>query len=221
MTDVRAFLLHRPETATLVHCSDPAAREDYSWRIAQRLGIDVTRYSVLNIHRIGIEAPVGFVFDELRKWSGESAYWPNRLATVENLDPDRRRIKIVLFGRSTRWLRRRCRLPGVFGTLFDLTASKVQASPDPAGFDNARFVLYTCSGGYPIGIFAMFARSPVAALAESEATQLFFCVSFDSTGAGRGRSTPRSSGCGRRSTTAPRPTSSASSSASARRPFRT
>jgi hypothetical protein len=178
-SDVRAFLLHRPEVATLVDSSDRNLREEYSRRIKQRLGIDVTPYTVLNIHRIGIDAPVSLVFDELRGWSGESPYWPNRLATVESLDPERRSIKILLFGRSMCWLRRRRLLPADFGTLFNLGATRIQADPDPRGLDNARFVLYACSGGYPIGIFAMYVRSAVAELGESEATQVFFCVSFD------------------------------------------
>lgn len=177
LTDVRDFLLHRPEIPTAVVCSDPDTRADYTRRIAARIGMDVTRYTVLNIHRIGIDAPVPFVFDELREWNGESRYWPNHIASVESLDPERRRAKILLFGRATRWLRRRGLLPAQFGRLFDLAAARIESGPGAP--DDSRYVLYTCSGGYPIGIFAMFVRSPLAEFGESERSQLLFCVSFN------------------------------------------
>ena len=47
--------------------------------------MDVSVYSILNIHRIGIEAPVETVFDEVERWEGGSACWPDHLATIEGL----------------------------------------------------------------------------------------------------------------------------------------
>ena len=53
--DVLAFLLHRPTVPTLVSFDSPEEREAYSHRILQRIGVDVSSYSVLNLHQIGIE----------------------------------------------------------------------------------------------------------------------------------------------------------------------
>jgi hypothetical protein len=185
LTDIRDFLLRPPRVATLIRFPDPATRAEYTRRIAERMGIDVTRYAILNIHRIGIDAPVPVVFDELRAWSGEARYWPNHIATVESLDRENERAKILLFGRSSRWLRRRRVLPAEFGRIFDLAATKIQSGPGAP--DDARYVLYRCSGGYPIGIFAMFVRSPIGEMGESEPAQLFFCVSFNFYGRRTGR----------------------------------
>jgi len=54
VSDIRFFIFHKPAIRTLIEFSNAAEREDYSHRIMQRTGIDVTQYSVLNIHRIGI-----------------------------------------------------------------------------------------------------------------------------------------------------------------------
>ena len=51
--------------------------------------------------------------------------------------------------------------------------------PDPDEFDNARYLLYDCSGGYPIGIFSMYVRSSIAEQHEVEPTQLFLVVGFN------------------------------------------
>jgi len=180
LLDVWDFLLRRPPAATVIDAQDPAIRRDYGERIAQRLGLDVDRYSVLDIHRIGIDAPVKFVFEELREWSGRSRYWPDALATVESADADRRHIKILALGRLTARLRHSFRLlPPDLGRLFEMTADTIRIEPSPDEFDNARYVLYRCSGGYPIGIFGMFVRSPVSSLGEAEPAQLFFAVGFD------------------------------------------
>jgi len=39
--------------------------------------------------------------------------------------------------------------------------------------------MFDSSGGYPIGIFAMYVRSPIAEHNEIEQTQLFFAVGFN------------------------------------------
>jgi len=62
--------------------------------------------------------------------------------------------------------------------LFRLEALRVQRDPI-AEQENARFLLYRCRGGYPIGFIALYARSPIAAMGEREETQLFFTVGFN------------------------------------------
>ncbi|MCL7971961.1 MAG: hypothetical protein M8866_07735, partial [marine benthic group bacterium] len=55
----------------------------------------------------------------------------------------------------------------------------VRRVPADSDLDNARYFLWDCSGGYPIGIFSVFARSPIAERGEGEPTQLFFAVGFN------------------------------------------
>jgi hypothetical protein len=180
LSDVRGFFLHRPEISTLIDLRSDAAREDYMQRIVQRLPISVAQYEVLNIHRIGIRTPAKFAYEELLRWAGEAPHWPNHIATVESIDGSRRHIQILLFGRWTRAIRRWVRpFAPNFGTLFKMTALRIQHVPHPLEFDNARYLLYECSGGYPIGVFCIYLRSPVADQGEDEQTQLFFSVSFN------------------------------------------
>lgn len=175
--DLRNYLFHKPEVSTLIEFPTRTDREDYTQRILQRLGISVDRYSILNIHRISIRAPVRFVHEEMLEWNGDSPYWPNHIATVESIDGDRARIKIRFLGPLTRVLSRWIRRPDL-GILFRLEALRFQNDPDP-DFDNARYFLYECSGGYPIGIYFQYVRSPVVHQGETEETQLFFVVGFN------------------------------------------
>lgn len=179
LSDIMFFLLHRPAIPTLIEFSSQAEREDYSNRIMQRIGIDVTKYSVLNIHRIGIQVPARYVFEELLQWDGDSTCWPNHIATVVRLDGQLEHIQIFLLGRQ--------RYPfgfknGFFGLkfipLFSLNAKKFQHLPSSSD-DNARYLLYDSSGGYPIGIFAMYVRSSIPKRGEVERTQLFLAVGFN------------------------------------------
>lgn len=166
LSDIRFFLLHKPAIRTLIQFSNKAEREDYSQRIMQRTGIDVTKYSVLNIHRIGIEVPVRYVFEELLSWDGDSTCWPNHIATVDRLEGRLEKIQIFLLGLKK------------FKPLFNLNAIKFQYLPGLSD-DNARYLMFDSSGGYPIGIFAMYVRSPIAEHNELEQTQLFFAVGFN------------------------------------------
>ncbi len=159
--------------------SDPANRADYTNRIMQRVGVDATKYAVLNVHRIGINAPIRVVFRELLSWDGKSLCWPGHLAAARRVDGRIEDIEILLLGRK--------RFPLGFGAgrlgvtfipLFRMHAIKIQGEPDSA-FDNARYLLFECTGGYPIGFFSMYVRSPIAALGETEPSQLFFGVGFD------------------------------------------
>jgi len=179
LTDIRYFALHKPAIPTLIKFTTEAEREDYSHRIMQRTGIDITKYSVLNIHRIGIEIPVRYVFEELLQWDGNSTCWPNHIATVYRMDGQLEHIQIFLFG----WRKYPFRLKkSFFGLkyipLFNLNAKKFQHVPGPSD-DNARYLLYDSSGGYPIGMYTMYVRSAVEERGEVEQAQLFFAVGFN------------------------------------------
>lgn len=166
VSDIRFFILHKPVIPTLIEYSSEAEREDYSHWIIQRIGIDVTKYSVLNIHRIGIEVPVRYVFEELLSWDGDSTCWPNHIAAVDRLDGQLEKIQIFLLGQK-KWK-----------PLFSLNAIRFQRLPGLSD-DNARYLLFDSTGGYPIGIFAMYVRSSIAEQEETEQTQLFFAVGFN------------------------------------------
>ncbi len=175
--DVRAFLLHRPAASTWIATPQGEVREDYGHRILQRIGVDVTGHSVLNLHQIGVEAPVRYVFEELLAWDGDSSCWPNHIATVERIGQGVEKILIRPLGLA--------RMPGLgraswrIPPLFELDALRVQRSPGEFDPDSARFMLFSCKGGYPIGIFVMFVRSSIATLGETGMTQTFLGVSFD------------------------------------------
>ena len=187
LSDFGAFFIHRPEIATLVPTGSEESRREYTERIHQRLPIAIDQYAVLNIHRIGIDAPVSLVYDELARWSGESPCWPDHIATVENVNGSLEHIRIVAFGSWIRWLRDNIRqLNTDFGLLFRMTALEFKHTSEPVDVDNARYLLYKCSGGYPIGVFCMYARSAVESLAEPEQTQLFLAVSFNFYGREKG-----------------------------------
>lgn len=173
--DVWAFFIHRPARKTLVGMESKLERRGYSDRIARRLDVDVSKYSVLNLHRIGIQAPVDFVFQELMEWGPGAAFWPNQIATAERVDGRIEKIRVHAFGLGRRhpkdrWWSR---------PLFDLNALRIQAVPSQPDVDNARYFLYECGGGYPIGIFAIYLRSAITEQGERERTQLFFGVGFD------------------------------------------
>ena len=53
---------------TMMDSKSDAGREDYEHRIRQRLGLSVSEYAILNIHKIGIVAPASYVFEELSDW---------------------------------------------------------------------------------------------------------------------------------------------------------
>lgn len=179
VADIRCFLLHRPALPTLVDTESEAEREDYESRIGQRTGVDVSEYSILNIHHIGIDAPASYVFEEILRWSGGSPCWPDHMATIEEIDGNAERLRVVFIGRTRiiDWLRRW--IEPDFGTLFRMTTVQTQQVPISADFDNARYFMWKCSGGYPIGVFSIYVRSAIAERDEREQTQVFFAVGFD------------------------------------------
>jgi hypothetical protein len=63
--------------------------------------------------------------------------------------------------------------------LFYLNSIRIKRVPDAFDFDNARYLLYRSSGGYPIGVFAMYVRSSISEMGEKATSQLVFAVSFN------------------------------------------
>lgn len=142
--------------------------------------MDLDKYSILNIHKIGVNAPTSYVFNELLNWNGDSTCWPNHVARVERINDEIQKIKILPFGWEKYPLGLKKSLFGLrFIPLFSLNAIRIKYTPDSFDFDNARYLLYESSGGYPIGVFAMYVRSSIEELGEKEQSQLFFLVSFN------------------------------------------
>jgi len=179
-SDIRCFFMGKPEVKTVIRFSSEEERLLYSSSILQRTGISVDMFKVLNIHRIGIEAPAVFVFEELLKWNGDSSCWPNHIAKVTLKDGQLDEIKVNLFGWPADPFNNKKGLAGIqLFHLFNLNAIKIQRTPDPYDFDNARFLLYKCSGGYPIGVFTMYVRTSIPERGEKEMSQLFMVVGFN------------------------------------------
>ena len=179
-TDIKYFLLHKPEKSTLIKYATNEERDDYNLRMMQRTGIDPNKYSVLNIHKIGVDAPVSYIFNELLQWNGDSTCWPNHIAKVDRIGNDLKRIQIQPFG----WKKYPFRfMKSFFGfkliPLFLLNAIQVKQVPDSFDFDNARYLLYKCSGGYPIGVYVMYVRSSIPSMGETAQSQLIFAVGFN------------------------------------------
>jgi len=180
LTDILYFLLHKPEKATLISFKSEEERDYYNQRMMQRTGINPDRYSILNIHKIGVNAPVTYIFNELLEWNGDSTCWPNHIARVERIDNDIKRIRIHPFGWKKyplRFMKSFCGFKMI--PLFLLNAIKIKEVPDAFDFDNARYLLYNSSGGYPIGVFVMYVRSSIADMGEVAQSQLIFAVGFN------------------------------------------
>lgn len=180
LADIWNFLIFTPKYKTYIRFKTFKDRLDFRQRIMQRIGMDASHYSVLNVHKIGIDAPANYIFEELLNWNGDSTCWPNHIAKVDRINNTIENIQILPFGRST--------YPfgiknGIFGAhfipLFNLNAQKIQSVPISSDADNARYILYKCSGGYPIGFYTMYVRSSIAHEGEKEQSQLFFGVGFD------------------------------------------
>lgn len=180
LADIRYFLLHQPSVPTLIRFPSVADRENYSHRISQRLHINVDEYRILNIHKIGINAPVRYVYEELLRWDHNSICWPNHIATVGRIDGQLEHIEIFLFGKKKHLFGFKNGWLGLnFIPLFCLDAIRFQHLPNPWSVDNARYLLYKCSGGYPIGFFASYVRSPIKEEGELEQSQHFLIVGFN------------------------------------------
>ena len=126
-SDIRYFFLENPRIKTLVRFQSDEDRKAYEHSIRQRTGIDVDRFHMLNIHRIGIEAPSSYLFEELLNWNGDSSCWPNHIARVTLLGNDLQKVRVSLFGLSRHILGFRNGLFGLhFLQLFNLDAIKIQ-----------------------------------------------------------------------------------------------
>ncbi|MHC4140818.1 MAG: hypothetical protein ACYTA3_00630 [Planctomycetota bacterium] len=179
-SDSWRFLLRRPAISTLVDSSSDTGRERYSLRIKQRLGVSVEGYAILNIHRIGIEAPAAYVFEELLEWDEVARCWPGHIAKLQRIEGSLEHIDVLLFGRRKPLLGLKSKLFGLnVAPLFKMVALKRQEAPSPSDLDNARYLLYKCRGGYPIGIFFLYVRSSIAEEGETEETQAFMVVGFN------------------------------------------
>ena len=178
--DILNFLLHKPELETLIKFKSAEERNIYNQMVMQRIGIKADRYSVLNLHKIGIDAPASYVFNELLQWNGDSTCWPNHMAKVDRIKDNLENIRILPFGWGKYPFKFMKSLFGLkFIPLFLLNAIRIKKNPDNFDFDNARYLLYKCSGGYPIGIFAMYTRSSIRSMGEKTKSQLIFGVGFN------------------------------------------
>ncbi len=178
-TDFVNFMWNKPTTPTLIKFETEENRIEYNERILQRIGLNVDKFSVLNIHKIGVGAPVSLVFNELLNWNGDSSCWPNYIAKVDRIDGGLEQIRILPFG----WNKYPFGLNSFLGIhlipLFYLNSIRIKQAPDPFDFDNARYLLYDCSGGYPIGFFSLYVRSSIPELGETEHSQLISAVGFN------------------------------------------
>jgi len=178
--DVRNFILHRPAIPTLVEYTTRAEREDYGTRIMQRIDVSVEQYAILNIHRIGVDAPVSFVFEQFRTWEPRSVWWPNHIARLEAADRALKHIRVFFLGRKKHFLGLKFPFFGLnVIPLFDMHVLKVLEVPDALDSDNARYMLYRCGGGYPVGIVVVYVRSPIRDRGEPDRTHVFFAVGFN------------------------------------------
>lgn len=165
LSDTYQYFLRKPDYDTLIRFQSDEEREVYCSSVLQRIGIDVHQFKLMNIHRIGVEAPASYLFHELMKWNGDSICWPNHIARVNLVDGKIENIVITLLGR--------------FYKLFVMKAIRIHPVPAANDTDNARYFLYECTGGYPIGIFSLYVRSSIPERGEQEMSQLFFLTSFN------------------------------------------
>jgi hypothetical protein len=180
LSDIKGYFFTRPPIPTLIEFPSMRERVDYSKRILQRLAVDVDPYSVLNIHRIGIDAPVKDVFEAFFSEDMEARCWPDHVAHQRRPKAGVEEIHVVGFGGMQRFHAAARTLFGDgFGTLFRMTLLRAQHSPDSADLDNVRYLLYRCDGGYPVGILGIYVRSPLPQLGEVGTSQFFFVVGFN------------------------------------------
>jgi len=180
LSDIRYFFLHKPEHPTLIDFDSSEERYEYNQRIMQRIGVDTEHYSVLNINKIGIDAPANLIFNELSLFRGNPSCWPNHIAKVDRVDNNLEHVRILPFGWTRypfKFMKSFLGLPVI--PLFQLDAIRIKRDPDKMDLDNSRYFLYECSGGYPIGILAIYIRSSIPEMGETSRSQLIFGVGFN------------------------------------------
>ena len=179
LCDLRFFFLTKPKIKTLVGYKSAKEKEIFSYRVLQRIGVPVDEYSVLNIHKIGIDVPVKYVFEELIQWDGHSNFWPNKLARVKRINGSLEKVLIYLLGVEKISFGKLLGNGIKIKPLFNMSALKFQYTTPTSDTDNARYLVYKCSGGYPIGIFSLYVRSSITEQNEKESAQLFSLVAFN------------------------------------------
>ena len=172
-TDFKHFILNKPPVDSWVKIDTAETREDFDRRILQRTGYETENFHLLNIHKISIDCPVEYVFEEILRWNWKSDCWPNHIARFVRRNGEKNNVSVYLFRPFTTKKR-------AWGfRLFNLRLIKKQEEPLQYHPDNARYLMYESSGGYPIGLFSIYARNSVTEMNESGMTQLFFVVGFD------------------------------------------
>jgi hypothetical protein len=180
VSDIRRFVFHKPTIPTLMEAKSDALREDYEHRIRQRIDLSVSEYAIMNIHKIGIAAPASFVFEEFLDWQTVLRCWPGHIATLERVNGDFEHLQVYLLGRKKRFLGLKYDLLGLnVVPLFTMKTIRMLRVPEPSDFDSQRYVLYECSGGYPVGVFCCYVRSSISELEETEQSQVFMAVVFN------------------------------------------
>jgi hypothetical protein len=180
LSDIQRFVFHRPAIPTFIESKSDELRDEYEHRIRQRLGLSVSEYAIMNIHKIGIAAPGSYIFEEFLGGETVRRCWPGHIATLERIDGTFEHQHVYLLGRKKRFLGLEYDLFGLnIVPLFTMNAIKVQRFPEPSDFDSQRYVLYDCSGGYPVGMFCCYVRSSIEELGETEESQVFMAVVFN------------------------------------------
>lgn len=134
----------------------------------------------MNIHRIGVDAPALLVWNETLKWGPGTGCWPAAISPVERRPGSDTEFDVFLLGRKNSLFGIRKRFLGFdIIPLFTMQLERRQDRPGALDPDNARFLLYRCVGGYPIGLFSIYVRSAIHSEGERARTQVFFVVAFD------------------------------------------
>lgn len=179
-TDLYTFLVKTPRFDTFIKFDNPMDKKYYGLRILHRLNVKVNEYKVLNIHKIGINVPGKYVFEELLAWDKNSPYWPNHLASIKRIEGSLNRVQMYLLGMEKIFASKLLNLNGInLPQLFRLEKRQFNLTPQTTDIENEHSLLYDCAGGYPIGILSIYVRSSNEAQNEKEMSQLFFMVAFD------------------------------------------
>lgn len=181
ISDIKYFFINKPEMNTFIELKSDDDRKRYNKLIYERTGYDVGEYTLLNIHQIGVDTPVDYLFDELMRWNSDTCWWPNHIAKVHVTSNDLSHIDVFLFGKLNFKPGNKIKSPEFhLLRLFNLSIlKKIQNPGKNDSVDNAHFLFYKCSGGYPIGVFSLFARKSLPENNEDCESQLFMMVSFN------------------------------------------
>lgn len=180
LSDIKHFFIEKPEKDTFINFQSAKERRQYNQLIFERTGIDVEKYKMLNIHQIAIDVPTDYLFAELMKWNSESCWWPNHIAKVHVLDAQLSRINVFLFGKLNFSLKKQNKSPEFhLLRLFNFKLIQKEQNQSVNSTNNGHYLLYECSGGYPIGVFTLFVRDSIPGNKEICKSQLFMMVSFN------------------------------------------